>query len=201
MTGYGSYQFGDAYVAASASFAPTTYTTTRKVDLGGAKANAHSEADGHNLGATVTSGYNFDIGAVSLEPNVGLNYNYIQRDGFQESGPFGLTGRESSMESLQSQIGVRAAYSFVADDGVKVTPSVNLGWGHEFLDTGGSNNASLSGQGFSVAASETGRDAVLYGAGVVFQLNQESGLFADYMGESRENYDQHMFRVGVRTTW
>jgi uncharacterized protein with beta-barrel porin domain len=142
---------------------------------------ATANFSGYGAGGTLRAGALLSLGGVSVEPSAGFTGVSIHNNGASEGtgGGAALNVNAGSLGSLQSLVAVRAAQSFG-----RITPSVSVGWSHEFLDTSIPTTAQFAatGAGFTVDSPAIGRDAAVVGVRAEFAASPRLNLFAGYDG-------------------
>lgn len=196
---YATVYQGGFYVNAIAGAGYGSYDTRRRTVGGLASGNT----DGTDFNALLGTGYDFHLGAFTVGPIASVEYATTGIDGFSEHGSLGALHIDSqSQDSLQSAVGLRAAYTKQVGR-MKLTPEITAQWQHEYLTSSSSVDAGFSsGRSFTVQGPDIGRDALLLGAGVSVQLSSQIAIFAYYTGElGRANYTVHSVNGGVRVAF
>lgn len=164
---------------------------------------ARGQTDATDFNALLGTGYDIRHGAFTWGPVASLQYTTVGIDGFTERGtPGALRIGAQSQDSLQSAVGLKAAYSRRLG-GVVLTPGIRAQWQHEYLENASSIDAGFSSRNsFTVRGPEIGRDALLLDAGIAVQLNPQVAIFAYYTGAlGRENYTVHSVTGGLRVSF
>jgi outer membrane autotransporter protein len=99
------------------------------------KGNAASKCGGDELGAALSSGYDFRLGSFTIGPRLGFQYSHLAINGYTESGKTGLELKYKNdvVESLRTTLGLRGSSSFNTAYGV-IVPQANAEWVHEFMN-------------------------------------------------------------------
>jgi outer membrane autotransporter protein len=97
--------------------------------------NEASKSGGDELGAALSSGYDYRLGNFTIGPRLGFQYSHLAINGYTESGNTGLELKYSNdvVESLRTTLGLRGSSSFNTAYGV-VVPQLNAEWVHEFMN-------------------------------------------------------------------
>ncbi len=134
-------------------------------------------------GGAVRAGAVLTAGALTIEPSVGLNGVSVGHDHVTESGTSAEDINSQSINSLQTVLGVQASRTLHIA-GLPVTPIVNIGWAHEYLDTAAKTAAQFqaTGAGFEVASAVEGRDAAVLGVRASVAATSRIKLFVSYDG-------------------
>lgn len=95
---------------------------------------ASGSTSGDTWSIGMSSGLNFDVGGLSIGPQIALNYLDLSVDGFAEKGAqeLDLKYGQQSAESLQMQLGVGVTYAISTGAGVFV-PYGNGAWIYEMI--------------------------------------------------------------------
>ena len=195
---YGTYFTGGFYVDAAVNGGYNSYDTKRSALQG----TARGDTDGGELNALLGTGYDWQVGALSIGPTATFQYTYVGIDSFTENGSLApLNVASQGAESLRTALGFKAAYDWRVG-GVIVKPEIRAAWQHEFGDDSFDVSSSFAGSansGFTVRGPEIGRDSVLVGGGFAVLWNERTSTYVYYDGElGRERYKAHNVSGGVR---
>ncbi|MFD2182131.1 autotransporter domain-containing protein [Rhodoplanes azumiensis] len=194
---YASYRPGRLVLDGRLAAGVTSQSTSRSV----AGTGTAGATDGVGLLAAGEAGYRLPTGRFTLMPYVGLTAQTFRRDGFTETGTFGLTYPRQTFDKLTSTAGVAASTVFTALDGANFQPEVRLAWGHDWRDDALTAQASLLDQPFVVSAADPGRDALVTRFAVTGWRTEALRLYAAYDGEFRRNASAHQLTGGLRVSW
>jgi outer membrane autotransporter protein len=164
---------------------------------------AHGETEGADFASMLGTGYDWQVGGLTIGPVASLRYAVVDIDNFEEHGALGALNVESqSPESLASAIGVRAVYR-KQFGGAVLRPEIHLQWQHEYLDQDWRVGANFgSNSSFAVHSPEVGRDAFLLRFGATLELSANVAVFAFYSGQlARDNYTSHSITAGLRASF
>lgn len=195
---YATYFTGGFYFDAAVSGGYNSYDTKRR----GLQGTARGSTEGGELNVLVGTGYDWQIGALTIGPTATFQYTLVGLDGFTEHGSLAPLDIESrNAESIRSALGFKASYDWRVG-GVVIKPELRTAWQHEYGDRSYDLSASFAGGAgdrFLVNGSELGRDALLLGAGLAVQFSETVSAYAYYDAELfRENYQSHAVSGGVR---
>lgn len=135
-------------------------------------------------------GYNLDVGQFDIEPYVQLGYRRYQRDAYAEKGgDAALRYHDQAQEHYSSDLGLRLARPFVFDQGMRLTPRVDVGWKHLYGDIRGSSHQHLvnGGNTYTIKGVELDRDSLLWQAGLDFAVSPRHTLGLNYNGETGQD--------------
>jgi len=173
------------------------------IDEGGGTGTVKGDTHGIEFTADITGGYDFNFGAFTVGPRVGLHYKRTDLNSFTEtsSDPGALTNAYFDQEddSLTGTVGVAASYAFSTSFGV-VVPQVNAEYVREFLDEREEQSAILGCCGpTTFKLDQPDRNHFNIGAGVVVVLPDGISPFLSYETEVANYLEEtHTVAAGVR---
>uniref|UniRef100_UPI00048DB2D2 autotransporter outer membrane beta-barrel domain-containing protein n=1 Tax=Thioalkalivibrio sp. ALE19 TaxID=1266909 RepID=UPI00048DB2D2 len=204
LAAYGGWQRDALYARGSVGMAHHSTDTERFVDTVGRTAEADYSARG--VGMRAEGGYTFEIGDTArLTPFGGLDYEYLRRSGFSESGAgaANLDVNRESEYSLRSQAGVRFDQAFETTGGW-VAPYAEAAWVHEHGDRSSRMDTAFAADTstrFTIEGPRLSRDRVRVAAGLDARLNEDSFLNVGYQGEIASSDDLHAIGLTFRRNW
>ncbi|MBB6249715.1 autotransporter outer membrane beta-barrel domain-containing protein [Nitrospirillum iridis] len=204
LSAYGNADLGDGlFVAGNAGYTYDRYDTARTMGFGGLSRTAFGHTTGDELGAGVTAGYRMRVSNLTLEPQAGIQWLRVGRDGFTETGAgaLNLVLQDLDATALQSSVGARASGSWKTDGGTVITPTVRASWLHDFRDRALTSQAAFAGTTFAVTGPDTGANALGIGGGLTLQQSDNLNLYANYDGTLRRHETDHVFTAGLRLSW
>ena len=169
---YASYDAGNGFYASAIGLANRDhYTAHRGIDFGALHRVARSRFDSTGAAAYLETGYDFKAGNFRFGPVLDVQYSYLGIDPLTETsaGSLNLQLRRQDLDSLQTNLGARAAYLWNLGNGVQLVPEIRAFWNREHLNNADRLAASLNGgagAGFTYALPEAPPDSFLTGAGV-----------------------------------
>lgn len=146
------------YVAADASAGWVDYSSKR--ELGGGLGAAKGDTHGNLTSATLALGYRAPLGAVSLEPSLGLRASHLSLSGFQEKGSELALDVDGTRQTRRSTFAnLKAAFAPVGlSGGWQLTPGVSVGYEHVLGDHQVDSEAGLLGLSVEQRAAYANRD-------------------------------------------
>ncbi|WP_434704359.1 autotransporter domain-containing protein [Pseudomonas sp. Z1-12] len=135
-------------------------------------------------------GYNLDVGHFDIEPYAQVGYQRYQRDDYSEKGgDAALRYNGQAQEHYSSDLGLRLARPFVFDQGMRLTPRVDVGWKHLYGDIRGSSHQHLvnGGKTYTIKGVELDRDSLLWQAGLDLAVSSRHTLGLNYSGETGQD--------------
>ena len=129
--GFLGWYTGPVWVNAQVSYSSLSYDVHRKVQLGAATIRHDGSPDGSNLTAAIDAGYLMGEGGFKQGPVVGLNWQKVKIDGYQENGggSTALGYEDQDVESMVGRVGWQARI-----DSTPVKPYLQVTYNHEFKD-------------------------------------------------------------------
>jgi uncharacterized protein with beta-barrel porin domain len=165
---------------------------------------AQGDFNGLGGGASLRAGADLNAGGFEVQPSLALAGLGINRDTAteSESAGAGLAIDSGSVSSLQSLASVKVQRS-MAIGGMAFTPSANIGWAHQFLDTTAVTTAQFAatGAGFGVDTPSVGRDAAVAGVRAELDASSRMKLFLAYDGAFAANSTINSITGGVQYSW
>jgi len=202
---FGTYYVTDKfYVDAIGTYGWTDADIIRNITDGDTSATAKADPDGNQLAVSVSGGYNFNLGRLTIGPTARVNYVNVRIDSFQERGAdiFNLRVNSQRIESLATDFGAQLSYAISLPWGV-LSPLVRAEWEHEFK--GGSRliTGSLAADPlrtpFSTPTNSPDRDYFNLAAGLTATLPRGASAFVHYETVlGRAHVTNHSFTAGVR---
>jgi len=135
-------------------------------------------------------GYNLDVGRFDIEPYIQLGYQRYQRDRFKENGgDAALQFKAQTQDHYASDVGLHLARPFMFDQGMRLTPRLNVGWKHIHGDVRGSSRQRLvdGGKTYTVEGIELDRDSLLLEAALDLAVSPRHTLGLSYKGETGQD--------------
>lgn len=205
LSAFGSYYIGEKlYVDAIATYGWNGFDVTRKVALDDTTAVAKGDPDANQLTLSVSGGYNFSFGPLTVGPTAKVTYINVHIDAFQERGAdvFNLRVNRQRVESLATDLGVQLSYAINTPWGV-LLPLARAEWEHEFKGGSrlitGSLVADPLGTTFGTPTDSPDRNYVNLAVGMTATLPRGVSAFAHYETVlGRANVTNHSFTAGVR---
>jgi outer membrane lipase/esterase len=173
------------------------------IDEGGGPSTVGGQTHGFEFTTDLSGGYDFNFGAFTVGPRVGLHYKRTELNSFTETSadPAAITNTYLDQEddSLTGTIGAQASYAISTSFGV-VVPQINAEYVREFLDNRESQNAILDvGGPVTFKLDQPDRNHFNLGAGVVVVLPDGISPFLSYEAEVANYLEQtHTVTAGVR---
>ncbi|WP_068136194.1 autotransporter outer membrane beta-barrel domain-containing protein [Roseimaritima ulvae] len=152
-----------------------------------------SSFDGVQTGTYLERGWNRNLGGLTFQPNVALQYIWVHQDDHAEIG--GASIDDVDAHSLRGMMGANF-YSnrhFHGQLGWCWTPNARASWMHEFLDPATGVTGTQSGASIATNGLDMGRDWALLGFGLQGNRNAAVTLYANY---DLQFNDRQQFHTG-----
>ncbi len=202
---YGRWQDQNNYLDASIDGGIHRVDTRRQIVVGTLQRTATADYDARSLTLAVESGRRlFERDGWQLTPFAGLRYAHVRRDGFTESGAdaANLVVDDETQNSLSSRLGLHAQRDAAVDQGLSW--DATLAWAHEFSDSAGTLNSSLTGAPgtlFRIDGPELDRNRLEVSAGLSSTLGKGANLRVAYDGELSSSDSRHALSANLMLTW
>ena len=201
---YARIGMGDWYMSGVFGVGFDNFSTTRHIAFPGFAASATSSYSGLAAGGAFEMGYTFRPGSFTVTPVIGFDASHVGTDSFRESGAGAadLAVQTTDSNSAAALVGVRLATRIDNGDGSVFSPEAHIIYRHDFVtdrqQVGESFVEVPSGGAFTVVSSRFGKDAVLAGVGINYDLSPTGKLFATYEGEFSSGFTGHTVSAGYR---
>ena len=186
------------YIQAVLGAGFSDFDTDREITFLGRVAN--SEQDATHYSAFVGGGYNYTTGNWSIVPRIGIEYIYLNEDSFNETGADGASLSVNSKESdaVASSIGVNVSRNYQLERTILI-PSLSIDWFHNFsTSTDGTTGKLQSGESYSVADRNMGKNAFEIGIGLKIVASDLVHGYIDYQHSFADEQDRsHMVSAGL----
>ncbi len=199
---YGSLFSDRYYLDVAVSYGRESYDNIRQIEIGTLSETASSSHHGDLYSFYTEAGYNFERHRWIVQPFVALQYNYLEEEGYNESGAGGLDLNlaGSSTDSLASDLGLRLSRPLKKENLVFI-PDISVAWRHDFDIDDRLYNASFEGfpeVSFTTESRDIDDDGVLVGVGVTVLKNSGLSMYLRYDGEMRGDFSAQKISCGLR---
>src|SRR5690606_8093277 len=108
-------------------------------------------------------------------------YAHVNRSDFVEkdTADLALQGDRDRQDSLRSVLGTRLAHASTKDSGLRIEPTLELAWVHEFLDQPAALSAGMAvdpSASFTVHGPALDRDRARVGLALSMHLNESASI-------------------------
>jgi uncharacterized protein YhjY with autotransporter beta-barrel domain len=180
ITAYGTTRPIDpVYIDAQASYTHLRFHSMR--DISGSA--VYGDPDGNTFSASMTGGYEFDMGPYTFGPYLRAEGAHSVIQGFTETGSntasVAVSGQ--TVDSVHSVIGFRGDRAISTDYGI-LSPHLRAEYLHEFIGASGATVGFANGaaSGFQVSGYPVSRNYFTLGLGASFLTVNAISVFIDY---------------------
>lgn len=198
---YASFNNGQFYADATASYTLSEYKLRRQVGWSGFSDRMVAPVDGDGWAASGEAGAMVRAGVIRFQPFAGLHYRYADVSGFRENGgPAALEVARFRSQSLRGALGARLSAN-VAHGGWALRPSVEAQWQRELRSRPDSRIearfATRDLAVFTLRPTRLARDAGLVNAGISATWNSRTTVRLGYAGEFSSDRHIHAATLTV----
>ncbi|MDG1437613.1 MAG: autotransporter outer membrane beta-barrel domain-containing protein, partial [Emcibacteraceae bacterium] len=173
---YGGIWFRDFFVQGQANVGLLNFESDRDVLFQSGTRTSTADWGGLQYSSSLKTGYQINLGRISLTPSAAINYVNIKQDAYTETGGGGgidLAVDEYRTSSMTSNLKMELAYTkkFGGENSVgDFTIGVHGGWLNELKDDATSVTANFAGYDspFTLTGNPLAKNAYQAGAGVYF---------------------------------
>ncbi|MGD8429343.1 MAG: autotransporter outer membrane beta-barrel domain-containing protein [Ectothiorhodospiraceae bacterium] len=210
--GYGLYTVGGYYVNGLLGYTSTSFDIDRRIlyepapgsTAEGANRTATADTDGSQVEVSLAGGYDYRRNALTISPELRLDYLNADIDSYRESGAQGLVLQvdDQTIESFTSALGVQASFTTSHSFGALI-PQARVEWIHEFSNDGRRIETQyVNDPRNNVLALQTedpDRNYALIGLGVsaVFQSGMQAFINYETL-QGLKNIESHLITAGIR---
>jgi len=206
---YGAFHEDGFYLNGLAAYTRNDYNSNRNVLFPGFAASANGSTNSDQATVNLDGGYDWNAtDRLSVGPLVGLQYVYLNIDGFNEGsggGPAALAVGGQNLNSMQSRAGVHANYHVATSNVSALALDLHASWQHEYLDDSRSIGATFENGGFAPFAVQTAsprRDAAVVGLEFNATFHDRLTLFMGYdLDISSASYFEQSVNGGARISF
>ena len=126
--------------------------------------------------------------------------SFVEKD----NAGLGLQGERDRQDSLRSVLGTRLAHASTTDSGLRIEPTLELAWVHEYLDQPAALSAGMAADpsaSFTVQGPALDRDRARVGLSVSMRLNDSASFDLGYRGEFASSDEHHGIAATFRMAW
>lgn len=211
-TVYGIYTHDSGlYIDGVASYGAVDFEIKRHIryTVNGDPVNTVTEGDpdGDQFSFGAGIGYQYSIGATTIEPFARADYQQLEIDSFSETESGQGTGwaahfSRQRVRSLPTTVGLRLNHAFSTSWGI-LQPQIQGAWHHEFKDDRRTIQTSFLGnqrnRTFNIVTENPDRDYFTVGASLSTTLPHGISTFLSYSTiQGYQNIDSHQITLGGR---
>lgn len=189
---YGSFVSERFFFGALGRYAFSDFQHRRRLRFGDVDHGIKASYDGHEAGVYAEGGVvAFDPAGIQIEPMASLNYTWLERDGFAESGSspghsMNLDVASQSWNSVLGAVGLRLHRRFRIGEAAPLLfiPEIWARYAHQFGDRDRPLDAAISGAvsggAFRLTGATAARDGVLVGVGWSMNRGDDLSFLVHY---------------------
>ena len=195
---YGGRQWGNTRLALGATFTRHDISASREVAFPGFSDELFADYSAGTAQAFTRLSHEFELGAVSLTPYVGLSHVSHATDAFTETGgPAALTSAASLIDATFTTLGLGIERKLVIADEMLLTLSGGIGWQHAFAATPSALHNLAGGTSFAVDGAPIVAEMFVLGAGLNLDVSATTTLHLTYDGQLGGGAQTH----ALKATW
>ena len=205
---YGQWQLpDDIYVSGVMGLGYHDIESSRQIVVGNLSSKAETDYHAWTGHLAAEAGRTFALtDNVRVTPLAGLEYAHVDRSSFVEkdNAGLGLQGERDRQDSLRSVLGTRLAHASTTNSGLRIEPTLELAWVHEYLDQPAALSAGMAADpsaSFTVQGPALDRDRARVGLSVSMRLNDSASFDLGYRGEFASSDEHHGVAATFRMAW
>ncbi|MFA9476887.1 autotransporter domain-containing protein [Phycisphaerales bacterium AB-hyl4] len=181
------------------------YDSQRRIRFADYDRQGKAKYNGGHLGLAFEVGRKFQQDAWAFQPIAGVQYVYLRRAGFSESGAgsANLQVNAESTQSLRSSLGFNLSRSLYQQPDAHLMLHLRGRWVYEFLDDAGPVTARFADavDAFTVESATVDRHTAVLGTGLGWQLNERTSLGVHYDATLNSHFVSHHGSVAMSFAW
>lgn len=198
---YGGKNFNNFMINAIIGVAQNQYLSTRTIPS--VNAIAQSEYGGQTYLAKVETAYDKKISKhFGLTPFLSLNFAQNRIDDYQETGAgtMNLEVKNHQTNFFESRIGSALWHNIKTADNKIINSKIKVSYGYNFLKTRQTSDSNFVSQSASFQSNSANvyQGSWKIGAGIDIAKNNSVVLSAEYIFESRKNYQTNFGMISLR---
>ena len=205
---YGQWQLpDDVHVSGVMGLGYHDIESSRQIVVGNLSSKAEADYHAWTGHLAVEAGRTFALtDNTRVTPLAGLEYAHVNRSDFVEkdTADLALQGERDRQDSLRSVLGTRLAHASTTDSGLRIEPTLELAWVHEFLDHPAALSAGMAvdpSASFTVHGPALDRDRARVGLALSMHLNESASIDLGYRGEFASSDEHHGVAATFRMAW
>jgi outer membrane autotransporter protein len=170
--------------------------------LGGVNRHATASLNGGEAAGFVDMGLRQSLGAMTLQPVVGLSWSRLHRGAFAERGAdsIALVARGADASSAQASIGLRTTGHTTASPSARIAPYADVRYVHELLDENAPLDVTFAdapGTPFRVSASTLGVSTLHATIGLAAALGHHLIVSGGYHAQFESGTRSHAITLNI----
>ena len=202
---YELYRQESFYLSNIDAYGNQSYDVSRPITIGSLQQTASGSSTGNQFAHYTEGGLNYEVDEFRLQPFLGVQYMYLDQNGYTESGAgsLNLTTGSQTVNSVRSSIGGRV-YHEATWGNVLMVPALAARYQHEWGDGTQLVTSSFSGAPtvqFVTAGNRTGRDFGLFTLSTTAYLTPRFLLYGSVDAQVATNYAAVIGSGGLQYSW
>ena len=189
---YANQQRADWFIDGLVGYTHQSTKSTRAT--GGGQASARFASEVYNARVTLGKRVLHATSNAVITPFASLQYDYLTRDGYQETGAGALTVNKSSASRLTSGLGARLQKSFDVSSH-SVSASLGAQWLHEYLQDGLNASGTTGFATFLTPGQDPVEDIARIDTSVTTALGTNSHLRLGYQYDVASHYNNNYYEL------
>ena len=207
---YGSWSAGPAFLSLHGAGGYNRYRTDRYIIINDYESAPKADWDGYQYAGSVRTGIDGTFGNFRITPTLGIDYLYVQQNGFNEAGGSPGTNLSVVLKAIshRSVPQVRSSwpYAIKQSNGSTLTPSLRGGIRQEFETDPLVTEARFKNgsEVFDIVSGEIPENGVIGGVGLSYDILGYYGgmhLEAGYTGLIEDDFVRHSGGMNFRFTF
>ena len=202
---YELYRQDSFYISNIDAYGNSSYDVTRPLNTGNFQASASGSSSGNQWAHYTEGGLTYEIDEFRVQPFLGVQYMYLNQQGYHESGAgsLDLTTGSQIINSVRNSFGARVYHETMWGQTL-VVPSLSARYQHEWGNGTQLISSSFSGAPtlqFATSGNHTGRDFGLFTVGATAYLTPRFSLFGSVDTQVALNYTALIGAGGLQYSW
>ena len=183
---YGEYKPSNWYVNGIATYGWSDYEEKKNVK----GVNVKADYDVETFGLQLMTGYDMNLNALNVTPEVGLRYVRVDQDSYKDSADQRVSGHTSDI--VTGVIGAKVSKDIALNNGLILKPEARLAATYDIENDKSNALVTLAnGSAYKVNGESLDRFGVEVGAGLTTEVNDNVEVSLGYEGKFREDYQDH----------
>jgi uncharacterized protein with beta-barrel porin domain len=201
---YGAQNWDQAYLFGTATYGLNSYDSSRVIAFPGVSRIASGSADQNDFNGYLEAGFTECVDIFRIQPLLGLEYLYLNQNGFVEHGAGALNLAENgqSTQALWSMAGARLSLPVDTEYGCFI-PHLHAKYVYDAIGENRFVDGSLAGAGgsFLIQGAGMGRDFLVAGGGVVMEHCEWLRVALDYTLQTSGRQTSHAGSGAIEVRW
>ncbi|KEI72985.1 autotransporter outer membrane beta-barrel domain-containing protein [Endozoicomonas elysicola] len=202
---YGNLNFDKYFISNSINAGYNAFNSTRKIGEStgyNGEVEATGDFSAYNIGWRITTGLDYNIGDVSIQPLVSGELNYLFIQNYTESGsPASLEYDKETLSQVKIGAGINISRQIKLESGKLIPSFTAMGW-HDFNASErdiNTNSITTPSTGIDInTATGASKNRFNAQAAINYKANHDSAIGITLGHQVEENYSDTMFNLEYR---